>query len=89
MRDDWRMVPEALRIGRRGRRTIRQNIGFTMLYNLVGLALAATGVLPPVWAAAAQSLPDVGIMLNSARLLRHPGKKSTPQTTTGQIVQTR
>ena len=70
MRDDWRLVPEALRIGRRSRRTIRQNLGFTALYNVVGLTLAATGVLPPVWAAAAQSLPDVVIMGNSARLLR-------------------
>jgi P-type Cu+ transporter len=69
MRDDWRLVPEALRIGRRARRTIRQNLGFTALYNVVGLTLAATGVLPPVWAAAAQSLPDVAIMGNSARPL--------------------
>jgi P-type Cu+ transporter len=72
LRNDWMMVPEALRIGRRGVRTIRQNLGFTALYNVVGLALAAIGVLPPVWAAAAQSLPDVAIMLNSARLLRGP-----------------
>jgi len=70
MRDDWHMVPEAIRLGRRARRTIRQNLGFTALYNVVGLTLAAVGVLPPVWAAAAQSLPDVAIMLNSARLLR-------------------
>ncbi len=70
MRDDWTMVPEALRIGKRGRRTIRQNLGFTAGYNVVGLTLAAVGILPPIWAAAAQSLPDVAIMLNSARLLR-------------------
>lgn len=70
MRDDWQMVPEALRIGRRARRTIRQNLGFTALYNIIGITLAAFGVLPPVLAAAAQSLPDVAIMLNSARLLR-------------------
>jgi Cu+-exporting ATPase len=37
---------------------------------VVGIALAFLGILPPVWAAAAQSLPDVAIMLNSARLLR-------------------
>jgi Cd2+/Zn2+-exporting ATPase/Cu+-exporting ATPase len=70
LRDDWRMVPEAIRIGRRARRTIRQNLGFTALYNVVGISLAILGLLPPVWAAAAQSLPDVAIMLNSSRLLR-------------------
>jgi Cu+-exporting ATPase len=70
MRDDWTLVPDALRVSRRARCTIRQNLGFTALYNGIGLTLAAIGVLPPVWAAAAQSLPDVAIMLNSARLLR-------------------
>ena len=76
VRDDWRMVPEAIRIGRRGARTIRQNLAFTALYNVVGITLAAIGVLPPVWAAAAQSLPDVAIMLNSARLLRPPAARN-------------
>jgi len=70
MRDDWRLLPETIMIARRARRTIRQNLAFTALYNLAGLTLAATGVLPPVWAAAAQSLPDIAIMANSARLLR-------------------
>jgi P-type Cu+ transporter len=70
MRDDWNLLPEAIRIGRRSAHTIRQNLWFTAAYNLVGIGLAAIGVLPPVWAAAAQSLPDVVILLNSARLLR-------------------
>jgi Cd2+/Zn2+-exporting ATPase/Cu+-exporting ATPase len=70
MRDDWLMVPEAIRIGRRSVRTIRQNLGFTAVYNVVGIGLAMVGILPPVWAAAAQSLPDIGIMLNSSRLMR-------------------
>lgn len=88
MRDDWRMVPEALRIGKRGRRTIRQNIGFTALYNVVGLTLAAIGILPPVWAAAAQSLPDVAIMLNSARLLRQRTTAPREQPARGTVAPT-
>lgn len=51
-------------------RVVKANIGFTAVYNLVGLTLAAFGILPPIWAAAAQSLPDLGILANSARLLR-------------------
>ncbi|MBI3989352.1 MAG: cation-translocating P-type ATPase, partial [candidate division NC10 bacterium] len=70
MRDDWRLVPEAIRIGRRTFRTIQQNLAFALLYNIIGIGLASLGVLPPIWAAAAQSLPDVAIMLNSSRLLR-------------------
>ena len=70
MRDDWRMVPEAIALGRRASRVIAQNLWFTAGYNAVGILLAATGWLPPVGAAAAQSLPDAVVMFNSARLLR-------------------
>ena len=68
MRDDWRAVPEAVRISRRSFRTIKQNLWFTAGYNIVGITLAAVGWLPPIAAAAAQSFPDVAVMLNSSRL---------------------
>jgi len=70
MRDDWSLVPEALHIARRTLGVVRMNIAFTAVYNLVGLSLAALGFLPPIFAAAAQSLPDLGILGNSSRLLR-------------------
>jgi Cd2+/Zn2+-exporting ATPase/Cu+-exporting ATPase len=60
MREDWLLVPEVLRIARRTMGVVKRNIAFTAVYNLVGLALAA----------AAQSLPDLGILANSSRLLR-------------------
>ena len=59
-------------------RVVKMNIWFTALYNLIGLSLAALGILPPIVAAAAQSLPDLGILANSSRLLRQSkprGKK--------------
>jgi Cd2+/Zn2+-exporting ATPase/Cu+-exporting ATPase len=70
MREDWTLVPEVLRIARRTIGVVKMNIAFTALYNLVGLTLAAFGILPPILAAAAQSLPDLGILANSSRLLR-------------------
>jgi Cd2+/Zn2+-exporting ATPase/Cu+-exporting ATPase len=70
MRDDWGLVPEVLRIARRTLRVVKVNIGFTLVYNFAGLTLAALGYLPPIFAAAAQSLPDIGILANSSRLLR-------------------
>ncbi len=76
LREDWRLIPEAIRLARRATATVRQNLIFTAIYNLAGITAAALGILPPVWAAAAQSLPDVGIMLNSARLLRSPRQPS-------------
>jgi Cd2+/Zn2+-exporting ATPase/Cu+-exporting ATPase len=73
MRDDWRLIPEAVQIGRRAFATIKQNLWFTAAYNVIGILLAAVGWLPPIAAAAAQSLPDVAVMLNSSRLLRRGG----------------
>ena len=70
MRDDWMLVPEVFRIARRTMRVVRMNLGLTGVYNVVGLTLAAFGILPPILAAAAQSLPDLGILGNSSRLLR-------------------
>jgi len=70
LRPDWSLVPEAFQIARRTMRVVKGNIGFTLLYNAFGLTMAALGFLPPIFAAALQSLPDVGILLNSSRLLR-------------------
>ena len=70
MREDWMLVPQVLQMARRTMRVVKTNIAFTALYNTVGLTLAAFGLLPPIFAAAAQSLPDLGILANSARLLR-------------------
>ncbi len=70
MHDDWRGLPEAIRVGRRTFGVIQQNLGVGVLYNLVGMTLAALGILPPIAAAAGQSIPDLLIMASSARLLR-------------------
>ena len=69
MRDDWTLVPEVIHIARRSMRVVWLNIALTAVYNLAGVALAALGVLPLIFAAAAQSLPDLGILANSSRLL--------------------
>jgi Cu+-exporting ATPase len=73
MREDWDLIPELFRIARRTTSVVKLNIAFTATYNFLGLSLAALGFLPLVFAAAAQSLPDLGIVANSARLLRGGG----------------
>jgi Cd2+/Zn2+-exporting ATPase/Cu+-exporting ATPase len=70
MREDWRLVPELFRISHRTMGVVRLNLGLTGLYNLTGLSLAALGLLPLPLAAALQSIPDLGILANSSRLLR-------------------
>jgi Cd2+/Zn2+-exporting ATPase/Cu+-exporting ATPase len=70
LREDWMLVPKVFEIARRTMQVVKSNILFTAIYNLAGLSLAAFGFLPPVLAAALQSLPDVGILANSAHLIR-------------------
>lgn len=89
MRDDWSLVPEAVRIGRTAARTIRQNLAFSALYNVAVLATAGLGLLPAVWAAALHSLPDGVILLNSGRLLRTrrvPRTSVPPQPKPGKVA---
>jgi Cu+-exporting ATPase len=70
LRDDWSLVPQVFHLARRTMRVVRGNLVFTAIYNVFGIGLAALGILPPTLAAAAQSLPDLGVMGNSSRLLR-------------------
>jgi Cd2+/Zn2+-exporting ATPase/Cu+-exporting ATPase len=86
LRDDWKLVPEVLRIARRTMNTVKINIGFTVVYNLAGLALAALGFLPPAIAAAAQAGPDFGILANSARLLHQGGSRQTARSSKDPVL---
>lgn len=70
MQDNWRMIPKAVRIARRTYVTIRQNIIFGVVFNVVAIGLASIGILTPVMASATQALPDILISGNSSRLLR-------------------
>lgn len=70
MREDWRLVADCFRIARRTMAVVKMNIAFTALYNLVGLSLAAFGIIPPILAASLQAIPDIGILANSSRLIR-------------------
>ena len=63
------LVPEVFQMARRTMGAVKMNLVFTVVYNLTGLTHAAIDFLPP-FLAAAQSLPDLGILANSARLLR-------------------
>lgn len=70
MRDDWHLVPMAIRTGRRTYRTIKQNIAMGIAWNVFAMGLASVGILAPALAAASQAMPDVLVSVNSSRLLR-------------------
>ena len=70
LQDDWTLVPQVVHIAKRTMAVVRLNLLFTAVYNVIGISLAALGILPPVLAAALQSIPDLGILGNSSRLLK-------------------
>jgi cation transport ATPase len=74
MREDWALVPHLFRTANRTMRVVKGNFVFTGIYNLLALGLAAIGWIPPVVAAAMHSIPDLGILANSSRLLRRSAK---------------
>lgn len=74
MRGDLALVAAALDISRRTVAKIRQNLFWAFVYNVVGIPLAAFGVLNPVMAGAAMALSSVSVMANALLLKRwRPG----------------
>ncbi|MFG0415932.1 heavy metal translocating P-type ATPase [Pseudomonas sp. zjy_8] len=70
MRGDPRLVPAALDISRRTYAKIRQNLFWAFIYNLVGIPLAAAGLLNPMFAGAAMALSSVSVVSNALLLNR-------------------
>ncbi|QXH46317.1 heavy metal translocating P-type ATPase [Pseudomonas xanthosomatis] len=68
MRGDPRLVPAALDISRKTYAKIRQNLFWAFIYNLVGIPLAAFGLLNPVLAGAAMALSSVSVVSNALLL---------------------
>ncbi len=76
---DLNLIPLAIRLARKSRRLMRQNLAWALLYNVIGLPIAAGLLLPrfgialsPALASAAMAFSSVSVLLNSLRLTRTP-----------------
>jgi Cd2+/Zn2+-exporting ATPase/Cu+-exporting ATPase len=60
---------ETLKVARRTRKVIWQNFGGTLVVDVLGIGLAAFGLLGPLLAAFIHVASELAFILNSARLL--------------------
>lgn len=68
MNSGLKKLPTALGLGRHTYMTIKQNLGWAFLYNIIAIPVAAFGLLTPTFGALVMGLSDVVLAVNSVRL---------------------
>ncbi len=71
-------VVRTLRIARRARALMRQNLGISLVYNLLAVPLAIAGLVTPLVAAAAMSGSSVIVTLNALRARQSAPRRRMP-----------
>ncbi len=82
MRGDPRLVADSIDVSRRTYSKIKQNLGWAFAYNVLGIPLAALGLLNPIIAGAAMAFSSVSVVGNALLLRRWRGaaENAVPET---------
>lgn len=72
MRDDLKVIPWLVDLSRETMKRVRQNLGWAVIYNLVGVGLAMAGLLQPVFAAFAMVASSIFVTSNAMRMNKFP-----------------
>jgi heavy metal translocating P-type ATPase len=70
MRSDLAQLPELLNLARCVSRIITQNFGWALIYNLISIPIAVSGLLNPLVAVIAMLLSSLSVVGNTLRLIK-------------------
>ena len=72
MRDDLNVIPWLIDLSRETMKRVRQNLGWAVIYNLFGVALAMAGLLQPVFSAFAMIASSIFVTSNAMKMNKFP-----------------
>ncbi len=72
VRDDLRVIPWLVDLSRESMKRVKQNLGWAVIYNLLGVGLAMAGLLQPVFSAFAMVASSIFVTTNAMKMNKFP-----------------
>lgn len=72
MRDDLKVIPWLFDLSRETMKRVKQNLGWAVIYNVIGVGLAMAGLLQPIFSAFAMIASSIFVTANAMRMNKFP-----------------